>query len=155
MTHRQDIERHFLAKVPGEWFAGPPRIDLDDDEVLCVGTLRPGSSPAEFRERTRTARVAIAAEAEQRFGRAVSWGVEHDGRTVLFTTLSTPVMTRLRLPERAVLDTLVDAGVARSRSDALSWCVKLVGRHQAEWLDDLREALVDVAKVRAEGPTLV
>jgi hypothetical protein len=62
-------------------------------------------------------------------------------------------MTRLRLRERAVLDTLIDAGVARSTSDALAWCVKLVARHQAEWLAELREALVGVERVRAEGPT--
>jgi hypothetical protein len=99
--------------------------------------------------------MAIASEAEARFRRKVSWGVEAGGETRLFTTASVPAMTRLRLPERKVLDTLVEAGVARSRSDALAWCVRLVGRHQAEWLGDLREALGSVEKVRAEGPTLV
>ena len=85
----------------------------------------------------------------------MSWGVEHDGETTLFTTLTIPTMTRLRLRERRVLDTLVDAGVARSRSEALSWCVRLVGRHQAEWLEDLRDALVGVERIRSEGPTLL
>jgi hypothetical protein len=33
--------------------------------------------------------------------------------------------------------------------------VKLVERHQGEWLDELREALVSVARVRTEGPTLI
>jgi hypothetical protein len=99
--------------------------------------------------------MAIAQEAESRFGRKVSWGVERDGVTTMFTTQTTPVMTRLRLPERTVLDTLIDAGVARSRSDALAWCVRLVGRHQAEWLTDLREALVGVEQAREEGPTLI
>jgi hypothetical protein len=51
-----------------------------------------------------------------------------------------------------VLDTLVDAGVARSRSDALAWCVRLVHQHEGEWIDQLRDALVHVEKVRAEGP---
>jgi hypothetical protein len=83
----------------------------------------------------------------------VSWGVTTDGVTTLFTTLGMPTMTRLRLRERAVLDTLIDAGVARSTSDALAWCVKLVARHQSEWLAELREALVGVERVRAEGPT--
>jgi hypothetical protein len=99
--------------------------------------------------------MAIAGEAESRFGRKVSWGVERDGYTTLFTTQSTPVMSRLRLPERVLLDTLIDAGVARSRSEAVAWCVKLVGRHQADWLADLRGALVDVQRVRAEGPALI
>jgi hypothetical protein len=61
-------------------------------------------------------------------------------------------MTRLRQSERAVLDTLVDAGVAKSRSDALAWCVKLVGRHSDDWLTQLREAMTEVERVRAAGP---
>ena len=105
-----------------------------------------------FREETRDARIEIAREAEHTFGRKVSWGVICDNYKVMFTTLSIPVMTRLRQSERRVLDTLVDAGVARSRSDALAWCVKLVGEHEDSWLSDLREALRHVEQVRAEGP---
>jgi hypothetical protein len=70
----------------------------------------------------------------------------------LFTTLNVPVMTRLRMPERQVLDTLVEGGVARSRSEALAWCVRLVNQHQADWIADLRDALTHVQKVRREGP---
>jgi hypothetical protein len=99
--------------------------------------------------------VAIAQETEARFGRPVSWGVEHDGATTFFTTQSVPVMTRLRLRERAVLSTLIDAGIARSRSEALAWCVKLVERHQADWLAELREAFADVEQVRTGGPSLI
>jgi hypothetical protein len=105
-----------------------------------------------FREKTRDARIEIAREAEHTFGRKVSWGVVCDTYKVMFTTLSIPVMTRLRQSERRVLDTLVDAGVARSRSDALAWCVRLVGEHEDSWLSDLREALRHVEQVRAEGP---
>ena len=105
-----------------------------------------------FREDTREARVVIAREAERLFGRKVSWGVVCEGRKVMFTTLSIPVMTRLRQAERRVLDTLVDAGVARSRSDALAWCVRLVGEHEDSWLTALRDALRRVEKVRADGP---
>jgi Arc/MetJ-type ribon-helix-helix transcriptional regulator len=61
-------------------------------------------------------------------------------------------MTRLRQPQRQVLDTLVDAGVARSRSEALAWCVRLVGQHEDDWLGELREAMTAVADVRAKGP---
>lgn len=152
---KSGIEGYFSKKVPEGWFTAAPRVETDDDEILCVGDLPPEAGVRAFRESTRDERMAIAAEAERRFGRKVSWGVEHGGQVTVFTSLGVPVMTRLRLPERAVLDTLVDAGVARSRSDALAWCVKLVGRHQSEWLADLREALVGVEKVRAEGPTLV
>jgi hypothetical protein len=105
-----------------------------------------------FREETRDARIEMAREAEHTFGRKVSWGVVCDNYKVMFTTLSIPVMTRLRQPERRVLDTLVDAGVARSRSDALAWCVRLVGEHEDSWLSDLREALRHVEQVRADGP---
>ena len=150
-----DIQRFFDDKVPKDWFAGPSTIESDDDEIHCVGVLPPGVGADAFRERTRPERMEIAHEAESRFGRKVSWGVARDGITTMFTTQSTPVMTRLRLPERAVLDTLIDAGVAKSRSDALAWCVRLVGRHQAEWLAELREALVGVEHARAGGPTLI
>jgi hypothetical protein len=96
--------------------------------------------------------MEIAQQAEHRFGRRVSWGAESGGSRELFTTQSVPVMTRLRLPERQVLDTLVDAGVARSRSDALAWCVRLVGQHTEQWLRDLREAMASVDELRKRGP---
>ena len=105
-----------------------------------------------FREETREVRIVVAREAERLFGRKVSWGVVSEGRKVMFTTLSVPVMTRLRQAERRVLDTLVEAGVARSRSDALAWCVRLVGEHEDSWLTALRDALRRVEQVRAEGP---
>ena len=63
-------------------------------------------------------------------------------------------MTRLRQPQRQVLDTLVDAGVARSRSDALAWAVSLVGQHTESWLAELRTKMAEVDKLRAEGPKL-
>ena len=149
---REEIEKFFGAKVPKSWFVGSPTVDLDDEEILCVGVLPDNSAVEAFREATGAERVAIAQEAESRFGAKVSWGVQHEGGTTLFTTQTTPAMTRLRLTERATLDTLIEAGVARSRSEALAWCVRLVGRHEAEWLTDLRSALVDVERVRAEGP---
>jgi hypothetical protein len=105
-----------------------------------------------FREDTRDRRMAIAREAEHRFGRKVAWGVDCDDARVLFTHLSVPVMTRLRQPERRVLDTLVEAGVARSRSEALAWSVRLVGKHAEEWLGELRSAMEHVDRVRAQGP---
>ena len=71
---------------------------------------------------------------------------------MVFTHLAVPVMTRLRQPERVVLDTLVEAGVARSRADALAWCVRLVGEHTEDWLAQLREAMTSVQRLRDEGP---
>ncbi len=109
-----------------------------------------------FREDTRRQRMSIADEAQHRFERKVSWGVRIAGiedQTALFTHVSAPVMTRLRQPQRRVLDTLVDAGVARSRADALAWCVRLVGQHEDDWLAELRQAMESVADVRAKGPS--
>jgi hypothetical protein len=150
-----DIQAFVQAKVPEGWFAGAPGVEADEEEILVVGALPAGQSVDAFRESTREERMAIAREAESRFGRPVSWGVERDGATTLFTTQASPVMTRLRLRERAVLTTLIDAGIARSRSEALAWCVKLVERHQADWLAELREALAGVEQVRVGGPSLI
>src|ERR1700722_9513639 len=160
----------FTGRLPADWFTQAPEVRVDREEITIVGTLADpevaaGASEAEqaaaaegrsrrFREETRDHRIEIAREAEHRFGRKVSWGVQCADHKVMFTTFSVPVMTRLRQPERLVLDTLVDAGVARSRSDALAWCVRLVGQHQDSWLADLRAALQKVEQVRAEGPGL-
>ncbi|HEY7011684.1 MAG TPA: hypothetical protein VH480_02935 [Streptosporangiaceae bacterium] len=158
----------FSGRMPSDWFSEAPEIRLDREEITIIGILPAPDSAEEatdaeraaaadgrsrrFREDTRQQRIEIAREAEHRFARKVSWGVICNDKKVMFTTFSVPVMTRLRQPERLVLDTLVDAGVARSRSDALAWCVRLVGEHEDSWLADLREALRHVEQVRDEGP---
>ena len=168
-SNEETIKGWFAGRVPEAWFTGPPDASADRDEVLVVGTLADVELGAEasaeslaaarsgrirqHREDTRGARIRIAEEAERRFGRKVSWGASCGDVTELFTTLSLPMMTRLRMHERQVLDTLVDAGVARSRSHALAWCVKLVAGKQAEWIGELREALSHVEKARGSGPT--
>ena len=163
-----DAAGWFAGRLPDEWFTGAPEVTVDRDEILVVGTLEApaveggdaaAATAAEagrisrFREVTRDDRIAIAREAEHRYGRKIAWGAACGGSRQLFTTLSAPVMTRLRQPERKVLDTLVDAGVARSRSEALAWCVRLVGEHAEEWLGGLREAMSAVDRLRAQGPT--
>src|SRR5829696_1251996 len=162
-----DAAGWFAGRLPDGWFSGPPEISVDRDEILVVGSLPPlemaDADPSalaaaeagrisRFREDTRDERIGIAREAEHRYGRKVAWGAQAGGTRQLFTTLSAPVMTRLRQPERQVLDTLVDAGVARSRSEALAWCVRLVGEHAEEWLGELREAMAAVDRLRAQGP---
>jgi hypothetical protein len=106
----------------------------------------------QYREDTREERIRISEEAAKRFGRPISWGVRIGDAQEMFTHLAVPAMTRLRMPEREVLDALVDAGVARSRAHALAWCVRLVQRNQSEWLKDLREATEKVGVVRQQGP---
>ena len=152
------VAEWFTEHVPDGWFT-LLEVAADRDEVLVVGTLaapsgddRPDDVIARFREATRDARMRLARQAEHRFGRKVSWGARCGDVRLLFTVLSVPAMTRLRFAERAVLDTLIDAGVARSRSDALAWCVRWVGANQEQWLADLRAAFAHVEAVRAAGP---
>jgi hypothetical protein len=161
--------RAWLARrIPADWFPAEADIQVDREEITIVGTLAAppgdaGITEAEqataaasrirrFREETRSRRIEIAREAEHEFRRKVSWGVACGPLSEMFTTLSVPVMTRLRQSERRVLDTLVDAGVARSRSDALAWCVRLTGENSDEWLARLRDALRHVEQVREQGP---
>ncbi len=159
----------FTQRLPSEWAApGAPEVTVDREEITVLLALTApetaeGATEAEraegvaglvarFRAETRDARIAVAREAEHRFGRKVAWGVRVGDATELFTHLAVPVMTRLRQPERQVLDTLVDAGVARSRAHALAWCVRLVGQNTSEWLGDLRSAMERVEQVRTSGP---
>jgi hypothetical protein len=136
-------------------------VTTDREEILIVGEITDpeATSPAaqagrirRFREETRGERISIAKELESLTGLKVSWGVTCGGTTTTFTRLAVPVMTRLAQAERIVLDTLVEAGVARSRSDALAWCVRQVGQHQGEWLAELDQAMAAVREVREKGP---
>ncbi len=159
----------FAGRLPEAWFDGDPTVVVDREEITVIGKLPESSGQEEsesraagrasrFREETRSERMQIADEAQDRYGRKVSWGVEVGSQTgaerILFTHIAVPVMTRLKQPERQVLDTLVDAGVARSRADALAWSVKLVGEHAEEWLAKLRSAMSAVDDLRAQGPDL-
>jgi hypothetical protein len=158
-----DAEKWFAGRLPDGWF-DDVSVTVDREEITVIGTLSgvdAGTDAAEaegrisrFRADTREQRIAIAQEAQGRYQRTVSWGARVGDTTALFTHLAVPVMTRLRQPERAVLDTLVDAGVARSRSDALAWSVRLVGEHADSWLAELRDAMAEVDKLRAKGPEL-
>jgi hypothetical protein len=159
-----DAADWFAGRLPDGWFAGDPTVVVDREEITVIGRLpepegeeseaRASGRVSRFREETRPERMHIADEAQEKYGRKVSWGLEVGEERILFTHIAVPVMTRLKQPERQVLDTLVDAGVARSRSDALAWSVKLVGEHADEWLGKLRSAMSDVADLRAQGPEL-
>ncbi len=167
-----DATAWLQGRLPDGWFTSTPDVTVDREEIVVVGELPPveGEFPdtesgradraaavagriSRFRESTRDERIDIARQAEHRYGRKVAWGARIGDTVELFTVASVPVMTRLRQPERIVLDTLVDSGVARSRSDALAWAVRLVGQHADEWLGELREAMARVDDLRAKGPT--
>lgn len=158
----------FAGRLPQEWSVEAPRVSVDREEItvilsvedvavdpdgseIATAEARVGRARA-FREDSREARMTIAREAQHRYERTVSWGLRVGGHEELWTHVAAPVMTRLRQPQRQVLDTLVDSGVARSRADALAWCVRLVGQHEGDWLAELREAMTAVEDVRSKGP---
>jgi hypothetical protein len=157
----EDISGWLPGRLPKDWYA-EVTTTVDRDEIVVIGALADTEGVTDtagaegritrFREQTRGERIRIAQEAEARFGRTIAWGATVGDITQLFTSLSVPVMTRLRQPERVVLDTLVDAGVARSRSHALAWCVRLVGQHSEDWLAELRSAIDQVQEVPERGP---
>jgi hypothetical protein len=168
MTSTEKIRGWLTGRLPDDWFVGEPTVEVDRDEIVIVGELAEPTRSEDatdeeheaavagrvkrFRVSTRDQRIRIARELERSSDRKVAWGVVTGGERRMFTTLAAPVMTRLRQPERRVLDTLVDAGVARSRSDALGWCVRLVAQHADDWLAELREAMTKVEEVRERGP---
>lgn len=165
---RNRIKAWIAGRVPGDWSIDPAGVRVDSEEILVLvqlpaiddasGLAAEDVSTAEagriagFREETRERRMQIAEEAAANFGRILSWGATCGGTTTTFTTAGVPVMTRLRIDERLVLDTLVDAGVARSRSEALAWCVRLVASHEDRWISELRSAFEQVEEVRSRGP---
>lgn len=168
MGERDELVGWFAGRIPEGWFTGRPEVRADREEIWVIGTLpdvsldKDASKEAaaaaragrikQFREETREQRIAISAEARNRFGRDTAWGVRIGDMQEMFTHLALPVMTRLRLPEREVLDTLIHSGVARNRAHALAWCVRLVERNEEEWLGELRKAIAKVGQVRQQGP---
>ena len=167
MVTDQQLQDWFAARIPDDWFT-ELEVKSDRDEILVIGHLAAPDLPddadeaektaasrsaiADFLRGSREHRIGIASEAEHGFGRKVSWGAHCGDEGLLFTHVAIPTMTRLRMSERKVLDTLIEAGVARSRSEALAWCVRQVGHNQSEWLDQLEDALSAVEEVRKQGP---
>jgi hypothetical protein len=161
------VGKWFDERTAG-WFVEPIMVAADRDEVVVTGRIAIPAGVERlsgedrvplllaaidlFREATRGERVSIASVAEAKLQRHVSWAVRCGDVEQIFTNVSTPIMTRLRFAERQVLDTLVDASIARSRSEALAWCVRLVAQHEADWISELQAALAEVETVRAKGP---
>lgn len=164
-TSTEELSAWFAGSLPDGWFTGPVEVRFDRDEIQVTGTL-PSPEIAEdapgdvaeaariesFREASREERIAVALRAEERFERKVSWRARCGDTLADFTTAGVPAMTRLDFDQRAALDTLIEAGVARSRSEALAWCVELVAEHEADWIEQLRDALQAVEDARRDGP---
>lgn len=164
-TTTEELRAWFAGNLPDDWFTEPPTVEFDRDEIVVTGQLtmpKLAKNDAKevaararieaFREDTRAQRITIAERAQATFLRRVSWAATCGDEHTDFTRGSVPVMTRLHLEQRQVLDTLIDAGVARSRSEALAWAVHLVGENEAEWIDKLREAMTDLEALREKGP---
>ena len=164
-TTTQELEAWFIGSLPDAWFTGPISVVFDRDEIIVSGALPEPEIENDnqksvgeqariemFREETRPTRIAVAARAEAKYQRKVSWVATCGDSISSFTQANVPAMTRLSFAQRSTLDTLIEAGVARSRADALAWCVTLVGRNESAWIDELKEALESVAAVRDDGP---
>lgn len=162
---REELGAWFAGSLPDNWFSEPADIQFDRDEILVTGSLpmpevaagddqaiAAHARIAAFREDTREQRMAVADRAQGLYLRRVSWAVTCGDKKAAFTTASVPVMTRLGMADRAVLDTLIDAGVARSRSEALAWCVRLVADNESDWIAKLRDAMTDLEDLRNSGP---
>ena len=167
MDDTTEIRSWLAGRLPQGWFTEPPEVLADREEILVIGRVE-DVAPSEgmdlatarsgrikkYREETREERMRIAAEAQRRFGRHVSWAVRVGDTSELFTHLAVPVMTRLRIRERSILDRLVRAGVVHNRSQALAWCVRLVAEKESDWLKDLADAMKQVEQAREKGPRL-
>ena len=162
-----EVVAWFAGQLQDDWFIEPVEVIIDRDEILVTGRLpEPASVPdgentaeiaadsriSAFRVDTRDTRIKIARAAQTSWLRSVSWAAQCADLERRFTTKSVPVMSRLHLDQRKTLDTLVETGVARSRSDALGWCVQQVQEHQADWISELEDAMKTVEKIRSKGP---
>lgn len=152
----QALQTWLQSRLPPEVLAAPPELSFYEDElviVLCAAAS--AGAPAEhelidrLRKQTRPLRVRLAREIQAATGLPVAWGLRVGATEELFTSRSAPVMTRLGRAERELLDTLVAAGVAETRSAALGYVVRAFAREHADWLAEMRTALDQVRLVRA------
>ena len=93
------VKGWFGGRLPDGWFTGV-EVVVEDDQIVVLGSLpevglTAGSSPEEkegaaagriarFREETRSQRIGIAQEAEERFHKYVTWGARLGGVTKRF-----------------------------------------------------------------------
>jgi hypothetical protein len=160
-----ELHSWIQERTPANLLAGPPEITIYDDEAVIVLPLVAAELDDELadeerraaerkliarhREETRPWRMKLARELQSKLGRSVAWGMRAGESEALFSTRSAPVMTRLGRTERDVLDTLVAAGVADTRSAALAYAVRAFAAEHIDWLAEVREAIAQVDQVRA------
>lgn len=160
-----EIAQWVQDRMPAALLASVPEVARYEDEVVVVLPIAAAPAAeeqddgarrqqeyrqiAEQREVTRPLRMKLARELQKQLGVPVSWGMRVGVSEALFTTRSAPVMTRLGRAERDVLDTLVAAGVADTRSSALAYAVRAFAAEHADWLAEVRAAIAQVDQVRA------
>jgi hypothetical protein len=157
----RDLQSWVAQQLPPIVNHRPPEVRQYTDELVLVLHVAPPAASegepseaiqeltARLRNETRALRMKIAGELERTLGLPVAWGMRVGDLETLFTTRTVPVMTRLGRAERDVLDTLVAAGVADTRSSALAYTVRAFAAEHGAWLAEVREAIAEVDRVRS------
>ena len=160
----QELTRWLLSQLPASVTGSDPEITLDADELLIIlnlntDSLKDGCEALKKREQelierrrseTRKLRIQLGRQLEEISGCAVSWGMQAGGTVELFTMNTVAVMTRLSHAERQVLDTLIAANVANTRSAALAYIVRAFAIEHQEWLNQAQEAAKHMANLRTQ-----
>ncbi|NTV63074.1 MAG: hypothetical protein HGA65_06005 [Oscillochloris sp.] len=151
-----DLQHWVGQQLPADLTIGPPEVRRYDDELVIILPVAAPDDPAaaaqeiaRLREESRRLRMGIAREIERTERLPVAWGMRAGAHETLFTSRTAPVMTRLGRAEREVLDTLVAAGVAETRSSALAYTVRAFAATHDTWLGEVRQAIAEVERVRA------
>jgi hypothetical protein len=160
----QELTQWLLSQLPASVVGSDPEITINADELLITLNLNTetlmGKGEAlknaehalieHQRSETRTLRIQLGRHLERTYGCAVSWGMRAGGTVQLFTTNTTAVMTRLSRTERQVLDTLIAANVANTRSAALGYIVRTFAIEHQEWLNQAQEAAKHMTNLREQ-----
>jgi hypothetical protein len=160
----QELSRWLLSQLPASVAGGNPEITIEADELLIILNLNTDSLKGEGealrkreqelierqRSETRKLRIQLGRHLEQISGCVVSWGMRAGGTVQRFTMNTATVMTRLSAPERQVLDTLIAANVANTRSAALAYVVRTFAAEHQDWLNRVQEAARHMANLRTQ-----
>lgn len=157
-----EIQTWLAEQLPHELTAAPPEVRLYDDELVVTLQVAPPAADngdegeleqrliARLRETSRPLRMQLARDLQHRLHVPVAWGMRCGATETIFTSRTVPVMTRLNRREREVLDTLVAAGVAETRSAALAYTVRAFAEAHGEWLDEVGIVIEQVQQVRSK-----
>jgi hypothetical protein len=154
--NNEELQSWLAQHLPVALAAGPPQVRRYDDELVIILQIVPPADLGEthaliarMREESRSLRMQLAGELERSQKLPIAWGMRAGNTEMIFTSRTVPVMTRLARAERDVLDTLVSAGVAETRSSALAYTVRAFAAEHGEWLADVRQAIAEVERVRS------